>query len=91
MVELAQLVRAPGCGPGGRGFESHISPQTIKQHTEVCCFCLFCCLFLRGFVQNVYLIMKSRRKKEVYIKTLYLVLYLIFVPIYVFDFVAGHF
>ena len=27
MVELAQLVRAPGCGPGGRGFESLISPQ----------------------------------------------------------------
>ena len=26
MVELAQLVRAPGCGPGGRGFEPHISP-----------------------------------------------------------------
>ena len=30
MVELAQLVRAPGCGPGGRGFESHISPQRIR-------------------------------------------------------------
>ena len=27
MVDVAQLVRAPGCGPGGRGFESHLSPQ----------------------------------------------------------------
>ena len=24
---VAQLVRAPGCGPGGRGFESHHSPK----------------------------------------------------------------
>ena len=29
MVDVAQLVRAPGCGPGGRGFESHHSPQNI--------------------------------------------------------------
>ena len=27
MVDIAQLVRAPGCGPGGRGFESHYSPH----------------------------------------------------------------
>ena len=27
MVSIAQLVRAPGCGPGGRGFESHYPPQ----------------------------------------------------------------
>ncbi len=26
MVGVAQLVRAPGCGPGGRGFKSHRSP-----------------------------------------------------------------
>ena len=29
MVGLAQLVSASGCGPEGRGFESHISPQKI--------------------------------------------------------------
>ena len=29
MVGVAQLVRAPGCGPGGRGFKSHLSPQEI--------------------------------------------------------------
>jgi hypothetical protein len=27
MVSVAQLVRAPGCGPGGRGFESLHSPH----------------------------------------------------------------
>ena len=30
MVDVAQLVRAPGCGPGGRGFESHHSPFVLK-------------------------------------------------------------
>ena len=29
MVDVAQLVRAPGCGPGGRGFESHLSPHVL--------------------------------------------------------------
>lgn len=28
-VGVAQLVRAPGCGPGGRGFKSHHSPHCI--------------------------------------------------------------
>ena len=27
MANIAQLVRAPGCGSGGRGFEPHYSPQ----------------------------------------------------------------
>jgi hypothetical protein len=27
MVAIVQLVRTPGCGPGGRGFKSHWSPQ----------------------------------------------------------------
>ena len=27
MVGVAQSIRAPGCGPGGRGFDSHRSPQ----------------------------------------------------------------
>ena len=27
MVGIVQLVRMPGCGPGGRGFESHRSPH----------------------------------------------------------------
>ena len=29
MVIVAQLVRAPGCGPGGRGFKSPHSPHFI--------------------------------------------------------------
>ena len=29
MVGLAQLVRASGCGPEGRGFESHNSPHVV--------------------------------------------------------------
>ena len=29
-VGVAQLVRAPGCGPGGRGFESPHSPQHFR-------------------------------------------------------------
>ena len=32
MVDVAQLVRAPGCGPGGRGFESHPPPHLIFVH-----------------------------------------------------------
>ena len=27
LVDVAQLVRVPGCGPGGRGFESHYPPH----------------------------------------------------------------
>ena len=27
MVGIAQLVRAPGCGPGGHGFDPHYSPH----------------------------------------------------------------
>ena len=27
VVGIAQLVRVPGCGPGGRGFEPHYSPH----------------------------------------------------------------
>ena len=30
MVGVAQLVRAPGCGPGGRGFKSHHSPKKFR-------------------------------------------------------------
>ncbi len=35
MVELAQVVRVPGCGPGGRGFESHIPPHLLGCSQEV--------------------------------------------------------
>src|SRR5690606_12154292 len=32
MAGVAQLVRAPDCGSGGRGFETHHSPQRIIVH-----------------------------------------------------------
>ena len=32
VVAVAQLVRAPGCGPGGRGFESPQSPTTAARN-----------------------------------------------------------
>ncbi len=36
MVDIAQLVSVPGCGPGGRGFESHYSPHfDTKLRTEL--------------------------------------------------------
>ena len=38
MVGIAQLVRVPGCGPGGRGFETHYSPHfflLFMQYTDV--------------------------------------------------------
>ncbi len=34
MVGIAKLVIAPGCGPGGRGFESHYSPQFKQDRTN---------------------------------------------------------
>lgn len=30
MVGVAQLVRAPDCGSGGRGFETHHSPSLVQ-------------------------------------------------------------
>ena len=32
VADVAQLVRAPDCGPGGRGFNSHHSPQILNGH-----------------------------------------------------------
>ncbi len=31
MVDVAQLVRAPDCGSGGRGFKSHLPPLNRRQ------------------------------------------------------------
>ena len=35
MVVVAQLVRAPGCGPGGRGFESLLPPHFFAIKPEI--------------------------------------------------------
>ena len=34
MVGVAQLVRAPDCGSGGRGFETRHSPHTNAQRSD---------------------------------------------------------
>ena len=36
MVAVAQLVRVPGCGPGGRGFESHQPPHLDLSYAKPC-------------------------------------------------------
>ena len=56
LVGIAQLVRAPGCGPGGHEFESHYSPQyfynftckTLDAYIVVCYTCK-CALKLHNF------------------------------------------
>ena len=35
MAGVAQLVRAPGCGSGGRGFDPHHSPQIEYQEQRI--------------------------------------------------------
>ena len=37
MVDVAQLVRAPVCGTGGRGFESNLPPQFFKKFNILGC------------------------------------------------------
>ncbi len=37
VADVAQLVRAPGCGSGGRGFNSHHSPQLKKIPMDLFC------------------------------------------------------
>ena len=35
MVAVAQLVRAPGCGPGGRGFKSPQPPHFLLNFPHI--------------------------------------------------------
>lgn len=34
MVNVAQIGRAPGCEPGGHGFEPHRSPQITRRQSN---------------------------------------------------------
>ena len=43
-VGVVQLVRAPDCGSGGRGFEPHLPPKEIYKQVERPVF-LFCMLW----------------------------------------------
>jgi|CZCB01.1.fsa_nt_gi hypothetical protein len=42
VVSLAQLVRVPGCGPGGRGFDSHSSPQDMRLSIQPLFYTMIC-------------------------------------------------
>ena len=42
MVNVAQLVRAPDCGSGGRGFKSHLSPLKLSNNWQLFLFYDMC-------------------------------------------------
>ena len=42
MVSVAQLVVAPGCGLGGRGFKSHRSPHKYQGIAEILQSLFYC-------------------------------------------------
>ena len=44
MVAVAQLVRAPDCGSGGRGFETHQPPIWLGEINGHCLFPNFACI-----------------------------------------------
>lgn len=50
MANVAQLVRASGCGSEGRGFKSHHSPQDLRPTGRF--LFAFCCYNLRMFIIN---------------------------------------
>ena len=68
MVGIAQLVRALGCGPKGRGFESHYSPQketTIFDRRLSFLFALFTFhSSLFTFLSNCRFQLKDKREKR---------------------------
>ena len=57
MVGVAQLVRVPDCGSEGRGFESHLPPQTKEVQFEP--------LFLLDFcsVSGKYVVLQGKNIK----------------------------
>ena len=69
MVGVAQLVRAPGCGPGGRGFDSHLSPQKSTSTNVLVDFYLFTISFSLltkkhlSIFEREYVIVKSEEER----------------------------
>ena len=69
MVGVAQLVRAPGCGPGGRGFDSHLSPQKSTSTKVLVDFYLFTISFSLltkkhlSIFEREYVIVKSEEER----------------------------
>ena len=55
MAGVAQLVRASGCGPEGRGFKSHHSPQICEKTVDKAA--------VFSFVKN-YLVLVVKRAQD---------------------------
>jgi hypothetical protein len=49
MVVLAQLVRVPDCGSGGRGFEPRIPPESRRLNSSAFLFPELFRLYIRHF------------------------------------------
>ncbi len=54
MVIVAQLVRAPDCGSGGRGFKSRLSPKKIYKSFGINKIQAFCENFSRQFPDSFF-------------------------------------
>lgn len=58
MVGVAQLIRAPGCGPGGRGFEPHHSPHK-KSKCYVLALFIYDIAVFNPFITGIFVIVVS--------------------------------
>lgn len=67
MVAVAQLVRVPGCGPGGRRFEPGQPPQKEKVASAAFSFCtlLFSLFVLLSSLKSKRLFPEKREEREV--------------------------
>ena len=57
MVGVAQLVRAPGCGSGGRGFKTHHPPHlhTSSNVSFRSSFYINIAYYIRFYTETIYL------------------------------------
>ena len=53
LVDIAQLVRVPGCGPGGRRFESDYPPHFSRTHARLFALRIFITGYILGCSQGV--------------------------------------
>ena len=53
LVDIAQLVRVPGCGPGGRRFESDYPPHFPRTHARLFALRIFITGYILGCSQGV--------------------------------------
>jgi hypothetical protein len=62
MVGVAQLVVAPGCGLGGRGFKSHRSPQKYQGIAVILRSLFLCRFFIPHNIPHIKNTPKSHKK-----------------------------